>query len=77
MGPDETAGLSPALTGVCRTRHTTVSGRNTFGYSLASQASGLQDELMRAAQDFEELADDLLRGAVEIRYPELMPQNKD
>jgi hypothetical protein len=32
---------------------------------------------MRAAQDFEELADDLLRGAVEIRHPELMPQNKD
>jgi hypothetical protein len=31
---------------------------------------------MRAAQDFEELADDLLRGAVEVRHPELMPQSK-
>ena len=43
---------------------------------LARQSSGLHDELMRAAQDFEELADDLLHGAVEIRHPELMPQNK-
>jgi hypothetical protein len=32
---------------------------------------------MRAAQDFDELAEDLLRGAVEIRHPELMPQNRD
>ena len=43
---------------------------------LLARPSGLQDELMRAAQDFEELADDLLHGAVEIRHPELMPQNK-
>jgi hypothetical protein len=44
---------------------------------LARQSSGLHAELMRAAQDFDELAEDLLRGAVEIRHPELMPQNRD
>jgi hypothetical protein len=35
------------------------------------------DELIHLAQDFEELADDLLYGAIEIRHPELMPQNHD
>jgi hypothetical protein len=45
---------------------------------LARQSSdGLHAELMEAAQDFDELAEDLLRGAVEIRHPELMPQNRD
>jgi hypothetical protein len=33
------------------------------------------DELMQLAQDFEDIADDLLHGAVEIRHPELMPRN--
>jgi hypothetical protein len=37
-------------------------------------SDGVYDELMHLAQDFEELADDLLHGAIEIRHPELMPQ---
>jgi hypothetical protein len=32
---------------------------------------------MRLAQDFDELAEDLLRGAIEIRHPELMPQRRE
>lgn len=45
---------------------------------IARQVSSTAyDDLMQLAQDFDELADDLLRGAIEIRHPELMPPNKD
>jgi hypothetical protein len=33
------------------------------------------DALTQAADDFDEIAEDLERGAIEIRHPELMPQN--
>ena len=39
---------------------------------MNSEAAGA---LTRAAEDYEEIAQDLERGAVEIRHPELMPQN--
>ena len=32
--------------------------------------------LSQAARDFEDIAEDLESGAVEIRHPELMPQNR-
>lgn len=32
--------------------------------------------LSRAARDFEDIAKDLERGAVEVRHPALMPQNR-
>ena len=32
--------------------------------------------LASAARDFSDIAEDLERGAVEIRHPEMMPQNK-
>jgi hypothetical protein len=32
--------------------------------------------LTQAADDFDEIAEDLERGAIEIRHPELMPQNE-
>jgi len=35
----------------------------------------LSEALASAARDFSEIADDLERGAIEIRHPELMPQN--
>jgi hypothetical protein len=31
--------------------------------------------LLRMAQDYTDIAEDLETGAVEIRHPELMPQN--
>jgi hypothetical protein len=37
-------------------------------------SESVYDELMQLAQDFEDIADDLLHGAVEIRHPELLPQ---
>ena len=44
---------------------------------LARQGGdAVYNELMSLAQDFDELAEDLLRGAVEIRHPELMPQRR-
>ena len=39
---------------------------------MNSEAAGA---LTRAAEDYEEIAQDLERGALEIRHPELMPQN--
>jgi hypothetical protein len=44
---------------------------------IARLSSGsVYDELMWLARDFEDIADDLLYGAVEIRHPELMPQKR-
>jgi hypothetical protein len=44
---------------------------------LASQALGeIGDTLSRVARDFDEIAQDLETGAVEIRHPEMMPQNR-
>jgi hypothetical protein len=42
-------------------------------------ARGMRDDveemLLRAARDYNDIAKDLERGAIEIRRPELMPQN--
>src|ERR1051325_4204610 len=38
-------------------------------------SDSIYDEMMQLAKDFDELADDLLHGAVELRHPELMPQS--
>jgi len=35
-----------------------------------------QNTLREMAQDYLDLAEDLERGAIEIRHPELMPQNR-
>jgi hypothetical protein len=32
--------------------------------------------LKRVAQDFDEVAEDIELGAIEIRHPELLPQNR-
>jgi hypothetical protein len=45
-------------------------------------ARGLTDEeaislLMDVAEHYDEIAEDLDRGAIEIRHPELMPQTRD
>ena len=32
--------------------------------------------LRRVAQDFDDIAEDIEKGAVEIRHPELLPQNR-
>jgi hypothetical protein len=34
----------------------------------------IEELLHTAAQDYEEIAEDIDRGAIEIRHPELMPQ---
>jgi hypothetical protein len=34
------------------------------------------EQLLRMARDYDELAEDLERGAVEIRHPELLPQRR-
>ena len=36
----------------------------------------LQDMLRRTAQDFEDIAEDIEIGAVEIRHGELLPQRR-
>jgi hypothetical protein len=42
---------------------------------LADHVTGeVCDALRRLAQDFDEIAEDLENGAVEIRHPESMPQ---
>jgi hypothetical protein len=43
---------------------------------LANSASpqSVLDALIKAAQDLDEIADDLEAGAIEVRHPELMPQ---
>jgi hypothetical protein len=35
-----------------------------------------KDELAKMAQDYRDIANDLENGAIEIRHPELMPQNQ-
>ena len=34
----------------------------------------VRDTLRRTAQDFDEIAEDLETGAIEVRHPELLPQ---
>lgn len=36
----------------------------------------LRDMLLGAAQDYEEITEDLETGALEFRHPELMPQKR-
>ena len=38
--------------------------------------SDVRKTLDRVARDFDELAEDLETGAVEVRHPELMPQQR-
>ena len=40
------------------------------------QRNDIEKMLLGMARDYEDLAEDLTRGAIEIRHPELMPQNK-
>ena len=35
-----------------------------------------QETLLRMAQDYADIAEDLENGAIEIRHPELMPQSR-
>jgi hypothetical protein len=43
---------------------------------LAKHADGeMHTALLAAAQDFEDIAEDLETDAIEIRHPERMPQN--
>ena len=46
---------------------------------LARAQSRLDTEalLARIARDYDEIAEDLEKGAVEIRHPELMPQQQE
>jgi hypothetical protein len=46
---------------------------------LAAGAALRQDVtelLQRVARDYEEIADDLITGAIEVRHPDLMPQRR-
>ena len=44
---------------------------------LADHATGeIHDTLRHLAQDFEDIAEDLEIGAIEIRHPELLPQRR-
>jgi hypothetical protein len=36
----------------------------------------LQEVLQQMARDYDEIVEDLERGAIEIRHPELMPQER-
>lgn len=36
----------------------------------------MQEQLGRIAEDYDDIAADLERGAIEIRHPELMPQHR-
>jgi hypothetical protein len=38
--------------------------------------SETQEALERVARDYEDIAEDLESGAIEIRHPELMPQTR-
>jgi hypothetical protein len=38
--------------------------------------SETQEALERVARDYEEIAEDLESGAIEIRHPDLMPQSR-
>jgi hypothetical protein len=44
---------------------------------LADHVTGeVYDALMRLAQDFDDIAADLERGAIKIEHPERMPQQR-
>jgi hypothetical protein len=43
---------------------------------LANNHPEARDTLLKVAKDYDEIAMDLERGAVEIRHPDLMPQSK-
>ena len=45
---------------------------------LANRAppGAVRDTLIKAAQDFDDIAEDLEAGAIEVRHPELMPQRR-
>jgi hypothetical protein len=45
---------------------------------LAESATdrSLEDELVRIAKDYDEIAEDLETGAIDIQHPELMPQTR-
>ena len=44
---------------------------------LAGHGRGdIYDMLLRVALDFDDIAEDLKRNAIEIRHPERLPQNK-
>jgi hypothetical protein len=44
--------------------------------SMVPSDRATQDTLQQMARDYSEIAEDLERGAIEIRHPELMPQNR-
>jgi hypothetical protein len=44
--------------------------------SMVPSDRATQDTLQQMARDYCEIAEDLERGAIEIRHPELMPQNR-
>ena len=70
------AGQATAVHLVCTRLTTTVAKRDTLGgwQSMMPQPE-LTEMLRRTAQDFDDIASDLETGAVEVRHPELMPQN--
>jgi hypothetical protein len=45
---------------------------------LANRAppGAVRDTLFKAAQNFDDIAEDLEAGAIEVRHPELMPQRR-
>jgi hypothetical protein len=44
---------------------------------LASSTTGsLHDELRQMAQEFDDIAEDIEIGAVEVRHPEMLPQRR-
>ena len=44
---------------------------------LADHVTGdICDMLLHVAQDFDDIAEDLENGSVEIRHPELLPQRR-
>jgi hypothetical protein len=45
-------------------------------HAAAQTTESTQKLLRRVAQDFDDIAEDLDIGAVEIRHPELLPQNR-
>lgn len=42
----------------------------------SSTRGDIEEQLLRMAQEYEELAEDLDSGAIEIRHPELLPQRQ-
>ena len=44
--------------------------------ALVPTDRGTQNTLLQMAQDYLDLVEDLESGAIEIRHPELMPQNR-